>query len=202
MTNTYLDDIKDEMLVLLADRPYTISDLAEVLQRPYTTVQQAHKELRTEGKITKFDRKQRGARYTIAAETSPNSTIPKIRISKHDLKPTEIFMGYHSLTEQATQNMNDVIKAWISIARMAERLSDGTSDFNLNGYLKRKSSMLIKARNSFEEMAHMCNQLLAAPELWDPAALEKFSLDSTWDEYLPILRSLWDHYYGDNDDVQ
>lgn len=200
MTNTYLDDIKGEMLVHLADRPYTISDLALVMQKPYTTVQQAHKELRAEGKITKFDRRQRNARYTISAETGPNSTIPKIRIVKQDLKPTEIFLGYASLTDQATNAMHDVIKSWVGVARMAQRLEDGTSDFNLKGYLTRKSAMLIQSRNTFEQMAHLCNQLLDAGALWDPEALEKFSLDATWEDYLPMLNDLWDYYYGDNDD--
>lgn len=200
MPKDYLEDVKEEMLMHLADRPYTISVLADIMQKPYTTVQQAHKALRDEGKIAKFDRKQRGARYTISAGTGPTSTIPHLRVSNQNLKPTEIFRDAVGLPEQAKTKMNEVVKVWASIARMAQRLNDGTADFNAAGLLRRKQRLLLDARNSFEQMAFLCNQMIDSEALWDPESLSKFSLDSTWEDYLPFIDALYSFYYGDDND--
>lgn len=195
MSRSYLQEIEEQILEHLRHRPLTILDLCELLQMPYTTVQQVHKKLREDGKITKFDRKARGGKYIIAADNGPRVTIPNLRFKNTDYKATEIFQGIHSLPDGISNAVHEVIKVWVDIAKTAERLDNDSADPNSVKALKRKTVKLNEARQAFETMAFLCNQLLDEPKFWDQDSLLKFASDPDWNEYLPVLHELHAHYY-------
>lgn len=198
MVNTYTEAIKEDILLLLTDTPLTIAELVTRLQKPYATVQQAHKQLREEGRIIAFDRRARGGRYTLGVNNGPRSIIPKIRWDGHDIKLTQ-FQGRNNLVEGMAEGADIVMRAWTTIAKTAERLNEGVPDKILVKRLNTQKAELAHARAGFERMVFFINQLLDNPRLWDITYLENFPNDVDWAEFKPKLDALYEFYYTPKD---
>lgn len=194
----FLDPVKEDILGFLAQRPMTIRELAEELQRPYTTVQQAHQELRYEGKIIPYDRKSRGARWALGTAIGPKSVIPHVSIQNQRYKMTD-FKGVNNLPQATADATHDILKAWVVIASTAERMNGGIPNEVMVKRLNRQKINLNNARNVFESMAFMCTQMMENPKFWDVTFLDQYPEDKDWTEFQPYLKAMYDYYFGPKD---
>lgn len=193
----YLDPIKEDILGLLAHEPLTIKELTDKLNRPYTTVQQAHRILRDEGKVIPYDRKARGGRWALGTNVGPKSIIPSITLQNQRYKMTE-FRGVNNLPQAAAEATHDLLRAWTIIASTAERMNGGIPDTVMVKRLNRQKISLVNARNIFESMAFFCTQMIENPKFWDVTALDQYPDDKDWDEFAPYLKQMYEHYFSPN----
>jgi hypothetical protein len=197
MVNTYQQSIKDDIITLLTDGPLTIQQLVSKLNLPYASVQQAHKSLREEGKIIKFDKRDRGARYTLGANNGPKSIIPYVRFEGQDFKYTDL-TDYEGLQTICAEAARDVMKAWTTIAITAQRLASGVPNETLTKRLNAQKHQLGQARNRLENVVFLINQMLESPKLWDTSFLLQFVDDKDWGTFLPKLDKMYANFYGAN----
>jgi hypothetical protein len=193
--STFSESLKQDILALLADKPLNTAELAERLQAAYQTTRRCMVELEAEGRIMRFDRKARGARYTLGTANGPTSIVPYVKFGNKDYKLTN-FNGVVNLPTGMADAAHAVLKAWTTIAITAERLHNGVPDDVLVKRLNREKTNLAKARSAFEAMAFLINQLIDQPKLWDITALSQFPDDKDWPEFHDYLQAMYDHYYN------
>lgn len=194
---TFLEPVKEDILAHLGVEPYTINELAELINRPYTTVQQAHKILREEGKIIAFDRKARNARWVLGTGqiNGPRDVVPKITFGKTQHKMTE-FKGVTALPTAAADAMHTILKAWTIIATTADRVNGGIPEDVMLKRLNRQKVLLAEARTTFETMAFFATQIIENPKFWDVVALDQFPNDKDWEAFKPYLDAMYQHYFS------
>lgn len=189
----YRDKVKDLILDALVDRPLTVSELSDQLGLPYTTVQQAHKALKDEDRILRYDRRMRNSRWTVGANNGPKSIVPSIRIGSDTVKYTDVrqrYVDFHnpnSVPQGMANIVLNVFSTWATIARTAEHLHKGLPENAILKRLESKKAELVRARAAFENMAFICSQMLEQPKLWDTNYLSQFPDDKDWDEFRPHL---------------
>lgn len=194
MPTDYLESVKEDILKHLAVQPYTIQDLCNIMNMPYTTVQQAHKLLRNDNKITKFDRKERGARYTLGNNTGPKDIVPVVNLNGQHYKLTQ-FVGSKNLTDAGASSAQTIMRVWATIAMTANRLSDGVPDGVLTKRLNAQKQELSTARRTLENLVFLINQMIDNPKLWDINYLVRFVDDQDWPEFLEHLPNFYDSFY-------
>jgi hypothetical protein len=192
---TFLEPVKEDILTYLTNEPLSITQLTERIGRPYTTVQQAHQALRNEGKIIPYDRKARGGRWALGNNIGPKSIIPSVTIQSSRYKMTD-FKGTRTLPEATAEATHDILRAWTIIATTAERMNGGIPDEVLLKRLNRQKISLINARNIFESMAFFCTQMIENPKFWDVTILDQYAEDKDWEEFLPYLKEMYNHYFS------
>lgn len=195
---TFLDPVKEDILAFLAQEPLSIRELTTRLNRPYTTVQQAHQALRNEGKIIPYDRKARGGRWSLGTNVGPKSIIPSITLQGQRYKMTE-FKGVNNLPSATAEATHDILKAWTVIASTAERMNGGIPNEIMLKRLNRQKVALSNARNIFESMAFFCTQMIENDKFWDVTALDQYPEDKDWEEFKPYLDAMYQHYFGGKD---
>lgn len=196
---TFLDPVKEDILAFLAQEPLSIRELTTRLNRPYTTVQQAHQALRNEGKIIPYDRKARGGRWSLGTNVGPKSIIPSITLQGQRYKMTE-FKGVNNLPSATAEATHDILKAWTVIASTAERMNGGIPNEIMLKRLNRQKVALSNARNIFESMAFFCTQMIENDKFWDVTALDQYPEDKDWAEFEPFLRAMYEYYFSSKDD--
>lgn len=187
----YINTVKEDILTELVVRPLTIKDLQEILQIPYSTVQQAHKSLRTDGRIIPFDRKTRGGRFTIANIQSKMTTVPTVTLNSKFVKMTE-FKVANDLN--MAEVGHTVIRAWTKLATLASRLNNGLAEGPTQRILTVQRAELIKARAAAETLAFLITQMLDDPKFWDVDLLALFPMDKDWEEFVDYLPTMNDFY--------
>lgn len=195
---SFLDSVKEDILSYLAHEPLSIKELTTRLNRPYTTVQQAHLSLKEEGKIIPYDRKARGGRWSLGHNVGPKSVIPSISLQGQRYKMTE-FKGVNNLPEATADATHDLLKAWVVIASTADRMNGGIPNEIMLKRLNRQKVALSNARNIFESMAFFCTQMIENPKFWDVTSLDQFTEDKDWEDFAPYLKSMYQHYFAKDD---
>ncbi len=197
---TYLEEIQSDILDRLAIQPYTIQDMAELLNLPYTTVQQAHKALRADDKIVKFDRRDRGARWTLGPNNGPKDIIPVVSLNGEHYKLTQ-FVGSQNLMSAASTSAETIMRVWATIAMTAQRLNDGVPDAVLVKRLNAQKAELSNARAVLENLAFFVNQIIDNPKLWDINYLTRFVDDRDWEDFAQHLPAFYGTFYGVKDEA-
>lgn len=189
------ETLKDDILVLLADKPLTSRDLEAKLGASYPSTRRAMVELENEGRIVKFDRRARNARYTLGTQAGPKSIVPKVSFKGNTVSLTDLTLN-SGLTEATNEHADAIMRAWTTIAITAERLNSGVPDQVLVKRLNRQKVDLAKARNYLEHVTFLINQILDNPKLWDIDSLSQFPDDKNWTDFRPALQAMYNHYYG------
>lgn len=197
-TTSYHEEIKENVLFQLANEVMNTRDLQSRLGYPYPSLRRAMLELENDGKIIKFDNRARNSRYTLAPErnTKPKRYIPDISFKGKNLNLTMLYRG-QGIEDVAINSADKFLKAWTSIAVTARRLHEGVPSDALLKRINRERVELTNARNTLEQIIFMMNQVLKDDKLWDPVYLANFPDDERWDEFLPHLEELYEHYFGE-----
>ena len=181
MANTYMDDLQDEVLAVLTNTPMTINDLAVAIGKPYTTVQQAHKILREEGKITRYDKRARNARWTIGPNNGPNIIIPELKFDGGNIRAVRLARHPDRFAQLFGAKGLSVIVTLQEILDLAQKLNNGFPLSTAEISLKRSRAKLHVLVNELDEMRYLAQQILDNPKFWNPIDLEKFPNDVEWD---------------------
>lgn len=203
MTNSWLDQLKEDILNELSHRPLTIRDLMDLLKTPYSTTQQAVKQLTDEELITRFDRKTRGARYTINPKSNgPLNVIPMINFDGNIMKMT-LMMNAQAAESFALKNTQRIFKAWSVVANTARRMDEGIPPNAMMRKLTVQKAELSKAIANFEQLAFLARQILENPKFWDIDTLAQYPMDPDWnEEFLRLLASLTTYLEQTDDEQQ
>lgn len=191
MPKSLVEELKDEILDLLSQEPLVSAEIAERLRCNYYTARRAMQELEQEGRITKFDRKIRGARWTLGANNGPKTIVPYVRWAGEDKQMYSF--GPSTLTEwpKAYSDLAySVFKVWPLMAQTAARLNAGTPSDILVKRLEARKVELIKARSNLENLLFFINQLLDSPKLWDINTLSQLPDDKDWEGFEPFLNQM------------
>lgn len=194
MATNYLDSVKEDIIVQIMERPLTIKDLQELLNLPYTTVQQAHKTLREEGRIVPFDRKSRGARWTLGANNGPKSVIPYVRLGTESYKMTD-FTNPEVFVKNLSEAATTFFRAWHTIAINAHRLEKGIPHTPINRQLTVRKAELLTMRTRIENFLHLLNQFIDEDKFWDVGYLAQYPEDVDWDNFIAAMINLNDYFF-------
>lgn len=195
---TYQEQVQEDILFQLSNEVMDTQLLSDRTGIPYATVRKALVQLVHEGKVIKFDKKARGARYSLAPDDNSVrtlKTIPNIMFKNKSIPLTEIYLG-QGLETLAAKSVNDFLQAWTTIGINARRLAEGTASEPLVKRLNRERVSLNQARTNLEQLLFIFNQVLDNEKLWDPVHLANFVNDPDWDSFVPHLEELWSHYFG------
>lgn len=180
MTNNYMEDLQEEVLAVLTNSPMTINDLAVAVGKPYTTVQQVHKVLREEGKIARFDKRARNARWTIGNNNGPNTIVPELRFDAQSHKAVR-FARHPDVFNQRHGSVGaSVANTLAEIFDLAEKINNGFPLATAEISLTRAKARLHMLVNQIDDMRFFAQQILDNPKFWNPIDLEKFPNDVEW----------------------
>lgn len=204
MSNTateYANEVKKDVLFLLANEMLTTRQLEARLQMSYPTIRRAIVELEEAGQITKFDRRNRNARYTLApANEGQRTLVPRIIFKGHSVSLTQVYRD-QGIEDVAVRAADAILKAWTTIATTANRLANGVPDTILVKQLNVQKVHLANARMDLEQLVFLINQMLDNEKLWTMENLVNFSDDPLWKDFQTNLDDLYAKYYGGDDDA-
>lgn len=201
MANTqYTEQIKNDVLFLLSNEVLDSKILSDKLSVPYPTMRRVIVELEEEGKVIKFDRRSRGARYSLAPNSggpiAPIKVIPNIMFKGKSIPMTMLYLG-QGIEDMTNAVGNAFLQAWTTIAVTGRRLHEGLPSDALVKRINRERVNLVQARSNLEQLLFMMNQVLDNEKLWDPVYLYNFPEDPDWESFLPHLEELYSHYFGE-----
>lgn len=195
---SYQEEVDESILFQLSNEVLGSQLLSDKTGIPYATVRKALVRLEESGKIIKFDRRARGARYSLAPDDGtykPTNIIPSIMFKGKSIPLTQIYRN-QGIEEVTSNAVNDFLRAWTTIAITARRLSEGVPTDALIKRVNRERVSLIQARANLEQILFIMNQVLDNEKLWDPIYLSNFHEDADWLEFLPHLEELYSHYFS------
>lgn len=194
----YTEQIKTDTLFALSNEVMTSASLADKLSVPYPTMRRVIVELEDEGKIIKFDRRARGARYSIAPDdhspSVPIKIIPSIMFKGKTIPLTNVYLD-QGIEDITTNIGHAILQAWTTIATAGRRLGEGIPPVGVVKRVNRERIALIQARTNLEQILFMVNQMLDNEKLWDPVYLANFQDDPDWQSFLPHLEELYSKYF-------
>lgn len=168
--------LEQAILEALTEDSYTAYDLMTITQAPRSSVYIAIKELVNTGKIRNITpHRTRNAKYALGSYDGPNSIMPSMRWNNELYKAS-----YFLLTERSVvlEPYRKLFLGLAMILRAAEGLNMGRTLEETELALRRSKAMVIEARNEFDALAKLANQILDEPKFWNPIYLEKFNHDA------------------------
>lgn len=180
---TYIESLHEPIIAAITNAPLTSQEIATAIDANYYSVRKAMTDLENQGKILKYDRRARNARYTVGANNGPNTIIPELKWMTDSIKATRFPRNLDVIRENFGEKGASVIIAIDEILSLAEKIHSGIPLSTSEITLRRMRTKLHANIRSFDDIRFLAVQLLENDKFWNPTYLEKFPDDVSWDEY-------------------